>query len=171
MRLYVKLPRGLQPNADRIIRDNGTPSIYLVPGAEDDEAVGRIRFVSPSNVELFPLRLILLHKHVPSFEDARTFERDLCSFYRNAAVAMGHYMDCVESEKAFDEAVTVQATPSELLHMEITLCQQRGDPERMIEKHGQVLTCAITFGSTDEKVAEIKRRIIGISDSHGGRFF
>ena len=39
----------------------------------------------------------------------------------------------------------------------------------MIEKHTQVLTCHITVGSADEKVTEMKRQIIAISDRYGGR--
>ena len=164
VRLYDKLPRSLQGQADDILQDSGTPPMYIVPRAEEDEAIGRIRFASPSNVELFALRLILLHKPASSFEDARTFDGELYSTYRMAAVAMGLYIDGDEFDKAFDEAVTMHATPGELRFMVVTLYQQGGDPEKIINNHGDVV------GS---RAAQQHRPILGkpvvTSPDRGGR--
>ena len=71
-----------------------------------------------------------------------------------AAVAMGLYIDGDEFDKAFDEAVTMHATPGELRFMLVTMYKQGGDPEKMINNHRGVLISDITVGAVEERVAE-----------------
>ena len=137
----------------------------------DEICVARIRTAPPSKVELFALRLIIMHRPVSTFEDAKKWEARRYPTYRESAVAMGLYEDGDEFEKAFDEAVRIYATPAELRSMIVTFYQQGGNLKRMIEKHGDILISDITSRSTSEKKMEIMTRIIEVSDGHGGRLF
>lgn len=90
----------------------------MVRYSESDECVGRIRTVPPANVEIFALRLILLHKPVHSYGHAKQNENITHETFRSAASAMGLHIDGDEFEKAFDEAVSIFSTPSELRYVE-----------------------------------------------------
>lgn len=74
VKLYKTLPRSFQSRAGEILQAGGSPANYVVTRTGHEDTVARMRFVPPSNVDLFAFRLILLHKQVSSFQDARTWE-------------------------------------------------------------------------------------------------
>ena len=168
-KMYEKLPLKYRSDSNSIPRDSANPKQYIVKRERDEICVARIRTVSPAKVELFALRLIIMHRRVSSFEDAKKWEARRYPTYRESAVAMGLYEDGYDFDKAFDEAVRIYATPAELRRMVVTLYQQGGNPKRMIEKHGDIPISDITSGSTSEKKMEMMTQIIEVADRHGGR--
>jgi len=169
----VKLTKNLTATQRRVDvippRDSGSPPHYVIDKGADGETVARIRFVPPSNSELFSLRIILLHKAVSSYSDAKTVEGHLHRSFRDAAVAMGLYADGNEFEKSFDEAVRMHCTPSSMRFQLVTLYQQGADPERMYNKHKNFLMSDISRSSPEAKERELVSRLFSISDQHGGK--
>jgi len=78
-----------------------------------DKVIARLNVVSPKNVELFHLRLLLLHvKGAQSFQDVRTFGGNVYETYREAAIARGIAESSQLSRDTLQEAV-LHATPNE----------------------------------------------------------
>lgn len=65
---------------------------------EDETCVARIRFVSPSQPELFALRIIHLERSSNRPADARKWEGVVRSLLKNALIAMGLHQDGFEYE-------------------------------------------------------------------------
>lgn len=150
--------------------DSAPPRACVVAREEmdQDESVARIRFVSPSNGELFALRLILLERPMHSFRSGMNWEGMQYQTWIDTAIAMGLYQDGHEQEKAFDEAVRIRVTPSAVRFFMITLMQHGGNPQRMFEKHQSYMYSDIQTASSSAKKRELVCLLLQISDSHGG---
>ena len=168
VKLYEKLPRSL--SGSDVIQDHARPRNYIVDrDGENDRIVTRIRSVSPTKPELFSLRLLLMDTPFSSFDEAKVHGSTNYETYREAAVARGLYAEGDEFQKAFDEAVRYQSTPGELRCMLVTMYQQGGDPRHAMNKHKSYLMSDIREGSDAHKLRELFRRVIQISDRHGGK--
>ena len=110
--LYAKLPRSVQE--ENAAMDSATPQRFVVERNEPDRVVYRIRSVSPANVELFALRLLLMNRPFKSFSDAKDVGSRSYSTYRDAAAARGLFISGDEYERAFDEARENHCTPGEM---------------------------------------------------------
>ena len=73
-KMYVKLPQKYRNDSNSIPRDRTNPKQYIVKRERGEICVARIRTVPPSKVELFALRLIIMHRPVSPFEDAKKWE-------------------------------------------------------------------------------------------------
>ncbi|KAI0559822.1 Helitron helicase-like domain containing protein [Gracilaria domingensis] len=100
VRLYDKLPRSI-PERDASL-DSGRPPKFIVDRDEESASVARIRFVSPGNLELFALRILLMNAAFSSFEDAKKFHGETHTSYRDAAIARGILVNENEYETAFN---------------------------------------------------------------------
>lgn len=72
--LYDTLPRSLQSQSNTLPKNHGNPRRYIVDLGDANNIVCRIRTVSPSKVDLFAVRLILMHKSLDSYEDAKNHQ-------------------------------------------------------------------------------------------------
>ena len=90
--------------------------------------VVRLESKRPSHGETFYLRSILAIRPGNSYEDLRTFNGFLYETYQEAAHAMGIFANETECVVAFEEAVSLYKTPSQLrflfLHMLVNECIQ-----------------------------------------------
>ena len=90
--------------------------------------VVRLESKRPSHGETFYLRSILAIRSGESYEDLRTYNGVLYETYQEAAHAMGIFSNEVECVVAFEEAVSLCKTPSQLrflfLHMLVNECIQ-----------------------------------------------
>ena len=75
--------------------------------ARGGEVIGRMYQVSPTNSELYALRLLLLH--VPG-ACSRAELRDGFPTYREAAIARGLWQDSDEAQRTLDEAIETQCS-------------------------------------------------------------
>ena len=73
-KMYEKLPQKYRNDANSIPRDCANPKQYIVKRERDEICVALMRTVPPSKVELFALRLIIMHRPVSPFEDAKKWE-------------------------------------------------------------------------------------------------
>ena len=92
-KLRKTLPRSMQANAADNPRDQGHLELWVTEHSEQHPVVARFRYVPPSKVELFALRLLLLNIPSTSFEDARTIDAVEHPTFRSAAIAAGLYID------------------------------------------------------------------------------
>jgi hypothetical protein len=91
-------------------------------------AIGRIYFIDPKNVELFHLRLLLLHVPSPlSFTHLRTINGVVFDTYKEAAVALGLCIDAEEYVLCMQEA-TINCMPFQLRNLFATILVY-GQPE------------------------------------------
>ena len=104
-----------------------------------------------------------------SFENAKVVGTHSYGTYKEAAMARGLYANGDEFQKTFDEAVRYHSTPGELRCMLTSMYQQGGDPGEAMEKHKEYLYSDIREGSQQDKLKVLFKRVLEISDRHGGR--
>ncbi|XP_044005514.1 uncharacterized protein LOC122850427 [Aphidius gifuensis] len=87
------------------------------PRKQQFNVIGRMYSISPSQVELFHLRLLLLKvKGATSFENIRTIDGVMHDTYRSACLALG----LIEDDEEWDRAMTegeVWMMPKQLRHL------------------------------------------------------
>lgn len=76
VRLYNTLPFVHTSQQKSIPRDSGSPANFVVSHADiaEGHCIAKIRFVHPSNVELFSLRQILLQRNDSFFQNVKTWK-------------------------------------------------------------------------------------------------
>ena len=88
--------------------------------------VCRLESVKPSRGEVFYLRSILSVRSGDSYKDLRTFNGTLYDSYQEAAYAMGLFSNAEECVQAFEDAIMLFKTPSQLryffVHMLVNDC-------------------------------------------------
>ena len=151
LKLRKTLPKSLRADEANIPRDAGVPSYFVTKRIEKHPVVGRIRYVSPSNVELFAFRLLVLISSPRSFEEALQWDGKPYLSFQEAAIAAGLYVDGNEVFTAFDEAVRICMTPDELRRMVVTLYMQAADSQRIFERHEEALYANIMLQTPELK--------------------
>ncbi|XP_044596977.1 uncharacterized protein LOC123273602 [Cotesia glomerata] len=98
-------------------KDKDTKISSWQPRKRQFNVIGRMYSISPAQVELFHLRLLLLHiKGATSFENLRTVNRILCDTFMSACLAAGLIEDDQEWRKTLIEAV-VWMMPRQLRYL------------------------------------------------------
>jgi len=101
--LYVEIPRYYTFKKEKI---NGRNVSHWVKRKSYYNCIGRMYSVSPTQTELFHLRLLLLTlKGVTSFNDLRTVNGEVCQSFSVACLALGVIEDDDEWRRAVNEAV------------------------------------------------------------------
>ena len=153
-----------------VLQDHAQPIKYVVDrNKSSDPIVTRVRTVAPGETELFSLRILLMDSPFSFFENAKVVGTHSYRTYKEAAVTRGLYANGDEFQKAFDEAVRYHSTPEELRCMLTSMYQQGGDPGEAMEKHKEYLYSDIREGSQQDKLKVLFKRVLEISDRHGGR--
>ncbi len=68
--------------------------------------LARMPHISPrANLELFHLRMLLVHKPASSYEDLRTVDGELCETFQAACIKLGLLLDDREQHFAMDEVI------------------------------------------------------------------
>ncbi|KAB0792783.1 hypothetical protein PPYR_00660 [Photinus pyralis] len=104
--------------------------------------IGRMYSVSPSQVELFHLRLLLLHrKGAKSFEDLKTINREVQDSYVTTCVILGLIEDDHEWKRAMNEA-EIWMMPKQLrcLFARILMHCQPVHPEELWEEFKEAMS-------------------------------
>lgn len=83
---------------------------------------------------------------------------------------MGPHIDGDEFEKSFNESVSIFSTIAKLRYIIVTLYQQGGRPETMIDKHKFYIMSDIVIVDVAEREYEMMRLIIETCDRHVSRF-
>lgn len=91
----------------RMPTGNCDSPIYLVEQTADEQCVARMRCVSPSAIELFALRSLLINQGSSYCEDARTCNGQQHNTYIETAIASGLLADGTEFDIAFQVAVKI----------------------------------------------------------------
>lgn len=82
---------------------------------------------------------------------------------------MGLFEDSNEQEKSLEESVNMHCTPQSARYMLVTLYQHGGNPRRMFERHEAYMSSDINVSQSEQRRRELFRRLIEISDRHGGK--
>lgn len=101
--------------------------MYVVHRMEDVQCVAMIRGLSPSDIELFDLRLLLMNHLSSCYEGARTFNGKECDTYREMVTASGLLADGTEFDITSQEPVQIYST----LRMVVTLFEQSADADKV----------------------------------------
>ncbi|XP_018404137.1 PREDICTED: uncharacterized protein LOC108780818 [Cyphomyrmex costatus] len=101
--LYVEIPRYYTFKKEKI---NGRNVSCWVKRKSHYNCIGRMYSVSPTQTELFHLRLLLLTiRGATSFNDLRTINGEICQSFSAACLALGLIEDDDEWKRAMNEAV------------------------------------------------------------------
>ncbi|KYN05845.1 ATP-dependent DNA helicase PIF1 [Cyphomyrmex costatus] len=101
--LYIEIPRYY---TFKKININGKNVSKWVKRRNKYNCIGRIYSVSPTQIELFHLRLLLMTvKGITNFKDLKTVNGELCQTFTAACLALGLIEDDTECIKAMNEAV------------------------------------------------------------------
>lgn len=88
----------------------------------EERVISRMYSVSPTELEKFYLRLLLLHiRGARSYEELRTVDGKLCDSFREACIQLHLLADDTEYANAFHEASQFQM-PRQLIIMFATIC-------------------------------------------------
>ncbi|XP_011859152.1 PREDICTED: uncharacterized protein LOC105556668 [Vollenhovia emeryi] len=101
--LYIEIPRYYTFKKDKI---NGRNVSYWSKRKNNYNCIGRMYSVSPTQIELFHLRLLLLTvKGAKSFNDLKTVNGEVYPTFSAACLALGLIEDDDEWKRAMNEAV------------------------------------------------------------------
>ncbi len=101
------------------------------------DAIGRVYTVHPNQQECFYLRLLLHTVRGPiSFEDLRTFEREICTTYREACSKHGLLEDDAHWDQTLEEAAATRV-PRQIRHLFAIMLMtcSLAEPLQLWEKH------------------------------------
>jgi len=130
--LYIEIPRNYTFKKEKI---NGRNVSRWVKCKNYFNCIGRMYSVSPSQTELYHLRLLLLTvKGATSFNDLKTVNGEFCPSFSAACLALGLIEDDDEWKRAMNEAVGWMM-PKQLrkLFVRILLHCQPQHPEELWE--------------------------------------
>ncbi|KYN18615.1 hypothetical protein ALC57_09070, partial [Trachymyrmex cornetzi] len=101
--LYVEIPRYYTFKKEKI---NGRNVSRWIKRKSHYNCIGRMYSVSPTQTELFYLRLLLLTiRGTTSFNDLRTVNGEICQSFSAACLALGFIEDDEEWKRTMNEAV------------------------------------------------------------------
>ncbi|XP_039311973.1 uncharacterized protein LOC105206659 [Solenopsis invicta] len=101
--LYIEIPQCYTFKKEKI---SGKNVAYWAKRKSHYNCIGRIYSISPTQIELFHLRLLLLTvKGATSFDDLKTVNGEKCQSFSAACLALGLIEDDDERKRAMKEAV------------------------------------------------------------------
>jgi len=98
-------------------------TIYLSKRLNPENCIVRLAMLYVTTGDIWFLRLILQHKPLHSFADAKTHDRIVYQTYQQSALAMGIIKHSKEAVHCYDDCVTF-STPNELRSTFCMLCIQ-----------------------------------------------
>jgi len=121
------LPKNLASTSSTIPRSTGSPPNWVVRRKASKDVVARIGPVPPGQIEQFAFRLIVLHRPLSSFSEAKLWNGEEYPSYRSAAVAMGLYVDGKWTQRSVRRSCTdVCNTGRTSIHANHTVSPRRG---------------------------------------------